>query len=223
MLLHRSYFLQSFAHVLHCCCVFTRRATYVQVIVGAIPFERSCVAEAWNRYVSTGIYEPLCLARYTTNTRCHAYYKILSCYSQFTDNVFFLDTIERVRTSDDQDEQRRLEVFKDFQLRARDGLLVERDWEYVRSLGAGAPAGFFSGPNVTCLKPTRAARNLVNAEHVEALVATGMPCKLIKAINSGREIAEADEDDMMLPSLLVLAIGEACVGGAVLLVACIIV
>ena len=54
---------------------------------------------------------------------------------------------------------------------------------------------------------TRAERDAKNAAELEAALECGSPSMLIKAINSSKAAAEADEDEIRLMNDLILCIG----------------
>ena len=124
-------------------------------------------------------------------------------------DIFFLDKIERTENAE----------FREFQLRARDGELgpavirddaapQRDDWQYLKDhMDASARPGDFAGPEVYRLVSTRAERDEKNATELESSAERGAPSIIIKASNSSKLAAEADEDAIKLHNQLLLCIG----------------
>lgn len=125
----------------------------------------------------------------------------------FTD-VFFLDRVERTEAADgDAADVEAVEYFKDFQLRARDGQLNRSDWDYIsKHMDRTKRGDAFSGAEVFKLVTRRRDRDRLNLEELEAAIAKGTPAVKLDACNSHRVAADAHDDEIGLPSELVLTV-----------------
>ena len=130
-------------------------------------------------------------------------------YEQFRD-VFFLDTVERAKaaTGSSEADAEATKNFVDFQLRAREGTLTEGDWSYLKGhLNRGSRLADFTGPDVYKLVTRRRDRDRLNIEELESTVKQGALAMKIPANNSGTAAVEANDDEVGLPTELLLCIG----------------
>ena len=120
----------------------------------------------------------------------------IEAYEAFR-TVFFLDRIERVSHSSDEAEAAMLDTFRALQLRARDGLLTEKDYAFMKEhmMIEGREAEF-SGPETYKLVTTRKARDEKNNLEFAAALERGVPSITIDAMNSTAVAAAADDEDM---------------------------
>ena len=133
----------------------------------------------------------------------------IEAYEQFQD-VFFLDTIERTKQAANvsQADVDATAVYVDFQLRARDGALTEGDWHYVKGhLNRNTRLAEFSGPEVYKLVTRRRDRDRLNIEELERSIEQGADSIRLPAVNDGTAAVEAHDDEVGLPSELLLCVG----------------
>eukprot|EP00965_Chrysotila_dentata_P135961 4494596-Pleurochrysis_carterae.AAC.1 len=132
-----------------------------------------------------------------------------------TDDIF-LDVIERVRaavSASSASEARAVENFKALQLRMRDGLMTEEDYEtLIKPLDLmGLPEekqASLLEVSTTRLMTTRAKRDATNHQQMMVSVANGGAFLTPRAINSNSIIAGVDEDQVeYLSNLLTLPVG----------------
>lgn len=133
----------------------------------------------------------------------------IEAYEEFKD-VFFLDTVERTKSAADSSaaDAEATKNFVDFQMRARDGALTEGDWHYLKGhLNRDSRLEEFAGPDVYKLVTRRRDRDRLNIEDLESTVSQGALAMKIPANNSGAAAVEVHDDEVGLPSELLLCIG----------------
>ena len=129
-------------------------------------------------------------------------------YELLSENVFFLDKVERVARSDNPAEAKRLQHFQEFQLRARDGELTKEDWQFIAEhMDAAKRPADFQGNHVYRLVTTRKLRDSSNLEALEKQVRGGAPGISIPAVHTGSKAEAIDDDNVGLARTLVLCVG----------------
>jgi len=129
-------------------------------------------------------------------------------YELLSQNVFFLDKVERVATSDDPMEAHRLDHFRELQLRARDGTLDEADYRWmVQHMDSMSRPADFSGDDMYRLVTTRKLRDAKNLEALEHQIRSGAHGISIPAVHSSTVAERAVDDDIGLARSLLLCIG----------------
>lgn len=130
-------------------------------------------------------------------------------YELLTENVFFLDKVERVGSSDDPVEAQLLDYFRELQLRARDGELTVADYEWMceHMDASKRRADFVGHSNLYRLVTTRALRDTHNLDTLERLIRGGAPGISIPAVHSGPVAERIADDEIGLARTLLLGIG----------------
>ena len=133
----------------------------------------------------------------------------IDAYEAFSD-VFFLDKVERTTTSDDTQEQARIEYFKALQLRARDGELTDADYTYMfDNMDFRERMAEFQGTDTYKLVTTRRRRDELNSDELQACIDRQIPAISIPAIKqpNNARCAALTVEDVGLPNELLLCLG----------------